>query len=105
VGVSRPRNSQQHRFYWALCRLVALNHEELKDAEAVHQAIKLLSGHFDLVQVGKHMVRIPRSTSFDKMSQEEFDKFLAKAKDVVVQDLLPGVGLRELNDEILRMAT
>lgn len=104
VEVSRPRNVQQHNFYWALCRLVAMNHETLTNERMVDQAIKIRAGHVDLVRIGDDIVKIPRSIAFDSMPQDEFDKYLAAAKDVVVADLLPGVGLRELQEEILRMA-
>jgi hypothetical protein len=103
--ITRPRNLGQHRLYWAMCRLVAMNHDELKDAEAVHQAIKILSGHCDVVQIKGMMVKIPRSISFGKMEQSEFERFFRSAKDTVINDLLPGVSLRDIEEELLRMAT
>jgi len=64
VEVSRPRNVQQHNFYWALCRLVAMNHETLTNERMVDQAIKIRAGHVDLVRIGDDIVKIPRSIAF-----------------------------------------
>lgn len=105
LEIRRPRNPLQHRLYWQLCRTVAMNHETLQNEEQVHQVIKLLSGHCDIVKVNDKLVQVPRSIAFDRMDQAEFDAFFSRAKDIVVQELLPGVGLRELQDEIMRMAS
>ena len=105
VEIRRPRNPMQHRLYWQLCRTVAMNHDTLQNEEQVHQVIKILTGHTDIVRVGDQLIQVPRSIAFDKMDQKEFDQFFERAKDVVVSELLPGVGLRELQDEILRMAS
>ena len=105
VKITRPRNAGQHRLYWEMCRLVSLNHEELKDAEMVHQTIKILVGHCDVIKVADQLIKIPRSISFSAMPQEEFDRFLSAAKDAVTESLLPGVDDAMLMEEILRIAT
>jgi hypothetical protein len=107
VEIKRPRNTGQHRLYWALCTLVADHHQELSTAEQVHETIKLLTGHCDVVALRStgEVVRVPRSISFNRMSNEEFVAFFRKAKDVVCEHLLPGVHLKEVEDEVLRMVS
>lgn len=105
LEIRRPRNPLQHRLYWQLCRTVAMNHSTLTNEDMVHQAIKILTGHVDIVRIGDDLVQIPRSIAFDKMDQVEFDEFFERAKNVVAEQILPGVGLRELQDEILRMVS
>lgn len=105
LEIRKPRNPLQHRLYWSMCRAVAMNHDTLQTEEQVHQVIKILAGHVDMVRVGDKIVQVPKSIAFDRMDQLEFDTFFNRAKDIVVQELLPGVGLRELQDEILRMAS
>lgn len=101
--ITKPRSVPQLRYYWALCALVASNHAELMTKEMVDQAIRLLSGHVDLVQVGGKTLRIPRPINFSRLGQVEWQEYLMRAKDAVLQELLPGVELPEIENEIARM--
>lgn len=103
--ITRPRSVAQLRYYWALCALVAQNHAELQTREQVDQALRILAGHVDLVRVGDHTLQIPRRIAFAKLGQDEWTAYLARAKDAVVRDLLPGVELPEFEAEIQRMVT
>lgn len=103
--VKRPRNGREHRLYWVMCTAVATNHEQLHDAESVHQVLKMLTGCTDKIALKStgEIVQIPRSISFGKMSADEWDAYFERARQAVCEHLLPGVGMRELQDEILRM--
>jgi hypothetical protein len=101
--ITRPRSLPQLRYYWALCSLVAMNHAELQTREQVDQALRILTGHVDLVRIGEHTVQIPRRLRFSALSQDEWQAYLMRAKDAVVRDLLPGVELPEFEAEITRM--
>lgn len=101
--ITRPRSVQQLRYYWALCALVAQNHVELQTREQVDQALRLLTGHVDLIRVADKVLQIPRRIAFSKLSQDEWRAYLMRAKDAVVQHLLPGIELPEFEAEIQRM--
>lgn len=103
--ISRPRNGSMHRAYWAMCSLVAMNHEQLSTSEQVHTVLKLLTDCVDIVAMRStgEVLKVPKSISFGSMSQDEFDVFFSRAKDAVVEHLLPGVKLPDLQNEILRM--
>lgn len=103
--VKRPRNAGEHRRYWAMCTLVAINHEQLQDAESVHQTLKMLTGLTDKIALKStgEIVEIPRSISFGKMSPDEWDAYFLRAKRAVCEHLLPGIELPELQDEIIRI--
>ena len=103
--ISRPRSLQQLRYYWALCNLVASNHATLQTKDQVDQTLRLLTGHCDAVKVRDNIVYIPRRLAFSKCEQEEFNAFLKRAKDAVMLELLPGVQMAEIEDEIARMAS
>ena len=103
--ITRPRSVQQLRLYWSLCALVAMNHAELQTREQVDQALRLLTGHVDLVQVGGNTLQLPRRIAFSKLGQDEWAAYLSRAKDAVCEHLLPGVDAHDLQEEILRMAT
>lgn len=102
--VVKPRSVPQLRQYWAMCALVAMNHAELQTREQVDQALRLLTGHVDLVKVGDQLLQLPRSIAFAKLSQDEWTEYLSRAKDAVCEHLLPGVDGNEIQNEILRIA-
>lgn len=100
-SIRRPRSHRHHRKYWALCRLVASNHEQLKNEKMVDQVIKIESGHVDLVKVGGAYYKLPRSISFSAMDQDGFNEFYNRACDVVCDKLLPGVDREEVQEQLL----
>ena len=104
--IKRPRNGREHRLYWVMCTAVAINHEQLHDAESVHQVLKMLCGLTDKIALKStgEIVQIPRSISFGKMSADKWDAYFERARQAVCEHLLPGIAMRELQDEILRMA-
>ena len=102
--VVQPRSVPQLRMYWAMCSLVASNHAELQTRTQVDQALRMLTGHVDLVTVGDRTLKLPRRIAFTELSQDEWEAYLARAKDAVCQHLLPGVDGNEITNEILRLA-
>ena len=87
---ARPRNGRFHRKFFALLQLVANNSEVYDTAEKALVAVKLVTGHFDLMvhpETGE-IVQIPRSISYDAMEQDEFDRFYSAAVDGVLQHIL-----------------
>lgn len=101
--VVRPRSAKSLRYYFALCRLVASNHETLQTKDEVDQVLRLLAGHVELVQVGDRIVKIPKRLAFSELGEEGWQDYLKRAKDVVLRDLLPGVELPAIEEEIARM--
>lgn len=102
--IVKPRSVAQLRMYWAMCSLVAMNHAELQTREQVDQALRLLTGHVDLVKVGDKVLQLPRRIAFSTLSQDEWTEYLSRAKDAVCEHLLPGVDGDEIQNEILRLA-
>lgn len=87
----RPRHGKHHRKFFALLQLVAENSETYDTVDKALVAVKLVTGHFDLMahpETGEIM-QIPRSISYDAMEQDEFDKFYSAAIDGVLQHILP----------------
>jgi hypothetical protein len=103
VEMRQPRSSRDFRYYWALCRLVSFNHEQFKTEKQVDGALKVLTGHADVFTLDGRVVEVPRSIAFDKLEQEEWQEYLKRAKDAVLQHLLPGVKSSVMEDEIARM--
>ena len=80
------------------------HHAELQTREQVDQALRLLTGHVDLVKVGDKVLQLPRRIAFSTLSQDEWTDYLSRAKDAVCEHLLPGVDGDEIQNEILRLA-
>ena len=86
-----PRNPKHHRKFMALLQLIAENSETYNTVERALVAVKLCTGHFDLMAdpVTGEIIRIPKSINFESMPQEEFDLFYSAAIDSVLQVILP----------------
>ena len=106
VQLTRPRNLKMHRLFFALLTVV---HSNLPDemlakfptVDRLLWEIKLQTGKFDLHEsLGGKMVPIPKSISFARMDQAEFDSFFADAIGVVRKFIIPGISERELRDAI-----
>jgi hypothetical protein len=114
VNVLRIRDPIAHRRYWQLCTLAALNCERIElpygavmlihNKNDVHTAIKLCTGHCDTIfdAMGKPAFQIPKSTSYENMTADEWNEWWPRVLDVVYQRILPGVSIPEVELEILK---
>lgn len=101
VEVKRARNARQLALYWALCGLVADHSDAYQDKEQVSFVFKIATGHtMPVIGHDKRTYWQPRSIAFDKMSQDDFNRFLSRCIDVVVTKLLPQVTDAELRAEL-----
>lgn len=91
MDFSSPRNGKHHRLFMALLQLVAENSETYDTVEKALIAVKLVTGHFDLMADPKtgEIIQIPRSISYEAMGQEDFDRWYGQAIDGVLQHILP----------------
>lgn len=104
VEVKRPRNGRHHRLYWALMNLVADNQEHYENAEAVHQAIKLATGHYTIVRGASGAeYHVGKKTSYEAMDQAEFSAYYERVCDVIAREFLPGVSSTQLKAEVEQM--
>lgn len=104
ITISRPRNVQHHRKFFALCSIVHANQEHYSSVEQVVAALKVATGHCDFVVTQKGWTAIPRSISFAKMDQTEFNAFYEKCVDYVVTKIIPGISRDDLRNELLEIA-
>ena len=112
------RSRAWHRRYWLLMSMLADNVGEvdlghgammaIHDAEDMHTAVKLLTGHCHTytteVNGQVHIVRIPKTTNFREMTPEQWSKYWLKVLDAVHQNVLPNVG-EYIEDELARLAS
>ena len=91
VEFSSPRNGKHHRLFMALLQLVAENSELYSTPEKALVAVKLAVGFYDPIVDPRTGEIVPNlhSVSYEKMGQEDFDRFYSAALDGVLQVILP----------------
>lgn len=82
------RDSSRMRYYWGLIDIILQNTDNLfLSKDEVSDSVKLGIGHVEQVQVydGKawHITRTPKSISFAKLSEPEFQDFIKRAEAYV----------------------
>lgn len=99
---SSPRNGKHHRKLFALLQMIAENSEVYDTTDKALVAVKLVTGHFDVMADPKtgEIVQIPKSISYEAMGQEDFDAWYSSAIDGVLQHILPAMP-RETADWLL----
>ena len=106
VELRKVRNVQHHRLFWALMSLVweQLDHEEYPDVEDLVVRVKIATGHRQRIELEGGMVAfVPKSISFAKMDQAEFNLFFDRCCDWVAANVLPGVTREDLRQELEAM--
>lgn len=99
--ISRPRNLQWHRRYWAAIQLLFENQTRYATAAHLHAAVKHALGLSDLVVAANgDEIYVPRSESFGKMSQDEFQEFWDRFCDLIATKLLPGLKRADFESEL-----
>ena len=108
------RNPAHHRKFFALVNLVFENLPEgsfsqhIKSPELLVSALKIGAGHYDFIwakseQNIAYQCRIPRSISFAKMDQHEFEQFYDRCCDVIIRDFWPDMDKATLKAEVAEM--
>jgi len=115
IVTQKKRSNAWHRRYWALMSMLAENVEQveiepgvtlpIRDAEGAHVAMKYLTGLYDSYAIKGGVVRLLKSTAFEKMSPEQWAAYWRKVLDAVHERLLPGVELPAVEEEIARLAS
>lgn len=105
--VTKPRNYEFHKKFFALVRLAYQNlPERLQSMLNIHSeddmltCLKLDVGLASIIyQGGRHLVKVG-SISFSSMDDTEFEVFYQKCVDVILTKYLKGTSRQELIDEI-----
>jgi hypothetical protein len=82
------RRPKQHRTYWRALSLVVKATNRWPDAEHLHDELKLACGFYRKaanLATGEIML-IPDSTAFDKMDQDQWQKFMDRAMELIAAE-------------------
>ena len=86
--IARSRSIVQNKLYWSVLGLAVDATGKWGSAEELHLALKVATGHVDLVRlVDGRLVKVPGSTSFDTLNQEEFQAYMDAAFRVLSDDV------------------
>lgn len=91
--ITRTRNPGHHRKWGAMMSLLFKNQDRYKTFEHFHLAVKQMLGFGDYVDTfdGRGKLFVPRSISFAKMGQAEFEQFYQEFESLVLMVMLPHV--------------
>lgn len=74
VELIRPRSVPWHRMYFGICREIGLNQDPQRTEDSVDQELRVRAGHFDVLWIDGHEVRVPRRIAFAKLSADEWSE-------------------------------
>ena len=72
VELVRPRSLQWHRMYFGICREIGKNQDPQRDENSIDNELRVLAGHYDVMYVAGHEVRVPKRIAFAKLSGDEW---------------------------------
>lgn len=91
VRVTKPRNGDHTRKFFALLRFVAEHHPRMRSTESLLIELKMLTGHYDhyIRQDTGEVVYMPKSISFDEMDEGDFIVWSAQARELIFSRFIP----------------
>ena len=98
VQIKQPRNPKRLRLYWAICNKISENSSYSK--EQVDHLLKIVTGHVEPFTFNGMTGYLPRSISYNKMTESEFKHFLDQCIQYILTELLPGVSEDDFAREI-----
>lgn len=98
VRVSRARNPMHHRKFFAILHCAFENQDKYDDMEIFRQVVLMKSGHVVFIEgTDGKTYPLPKSISFDKCSQDEFETIYGAALQVLSKEM--GITVAELENE------
>ncbi len=98
---TKARNPGHHRKFYGILRMVWENQEKYLSLDGLEFAVKVQAGYVDEIHLtGDKVALKPRSISWGKMDQHEFDGFYQAAL-MAIKELLPQFKDVDLDRELL----
>lgn len=100
VKFTFPRNTGHHRKFFALMQTIFNNQSHHKTLDHLLTAFKFACGHTEKIRTSRGEIEIPKSISFAKMDQAEFEAFYKQAVEFVTTEVIPGLDGTDLEREV-----
>ena len=98
ITLKQPRNYQFHKKYFALINLGFDNQEDYNNVDHYRKVMQMKAGFYDMVKTDKGILPLPKSISFNKMEENEFQDLYGKVLENVAMHL--GLQENELSNEV-----
>jgi len=93
--VVRPRSVQWNRMYWGMCREIGENQDPQRDEDSIDSELRILAGHYELMFIDGHEVRVPRRIAFDKMDADQWADYWQRV-ELAISERFGSEYLREV---------
>lgn len=102
VEFRKARNPRFHRKFFAMLHIVLMNQEKYSTLEDLLVEVKVRIGHYkeSILSTGE-IVYVPKSISFRKMNQLEFEKFYDKSVDAILAGRIVDITKENLELQVL----
>ena len=97
-SITKPRNYKFHQKFFALLQLAFRNQDRYQKFDHLRIVYTLKAGYYEEIRTDYGTHYHPKSISFAKMDQTEFEDLFNKMVDVVVMEI--GVDRKELIQEV-----
>lgn len=89
IRLWRERSHEQNSLYWRVLERVVEATGRWRTPEELHLALKVATGYVDKVQLlNGRLVLVPGSIAFDRMNQEEAQRFYDAALRIVADEIM-----------------
>lgn len=107
--IKRPRNLSFHKKYFALINLAWKYQNEISvehfthNIELFRKTVEVAAGWCDPIYSTdrKEWVEVPKSISFDKMDEDEFQNLYERVKDVLFKYFLKNISVEEFEKNLI----
>lgn len=72
VEIVRPRSVPWHKMYFGICRDIGFNQDPQRTEDSIDQELRVRAGHYDMIFVDGHEVRVPKRIAFAKLTADEW---------------------------------
>lgn len=72
VELTRPRSVQWNRMFFGICRDIGENQDPQRTERSICDELKVRAGHFELIFIDGHEVRMPKSIAFNNLTHDEW---------------------------------
>jgi len=101
--ITQPRNPKHHNKFFALLHAVFPHQSAYLSRDDLRDELTIAAGHFHMVKDIRTGQQKPvaDSIAFDKMDQKAFEPFYDAVVNIVLTRILPGVGRRDLEAQVM----